>query len=185
MTTSRSSAPLLELAHPGFPERLAVLEHGDALTLVEVVLEPGGGTPLHVHHSYVEHFEVLEGHLDVQLGSRVLRLGPGERTSAPARIPHRFTNATDEPTRFHVRIAPGQPGFIDMQRVLFGLRADGLVDADGNPRDPRHIAVALGWADTAPPTAGAATMMRIFRLAACLTGVKRDLARRYLPADAD
>lgn len=178
MTTIDSTHPL-KFEHEGFPESLTILEHSAAQTLVEVDLGPGGGTPMHLHHGYAEWFEVLDGTLDIELADRVVSLGPGDRFTAAAEVAHRFVNSSAEPTRFRVALRDGQPGFIEMQMLLFGLRADGRVEADGMPRDPRHMAIALGWSDTSPPTRGGALAFVILRAAARLTGEERRLRRRY------
>lgn len=170
---------------PGFPERLELLAHSDAGTLVQVELEPGGGTPLHVHHGYAEHFEVLEGRVGIEHGGTLVQLGPGERITAPAEAPHRFVNSSDAPARFLVELRGGQRGFIDMQLVFFGLRADGLVRPDGSPKDPRHVAIVFGWARTSPPSRGGRAAMAVLRALGRLTGEERKLRARYVaPAEA-
>ena len=98
-------------------------------------------------------------------------------------VPHRFVNESSAPVRFRVTLEPGRRGFIEMQLVFFGLRADGRIDADGNPRDPRAVATAFGWAGIAPPTAGAAFAMRVFRMVARLTGEERRLRARIARLD--
>lgn len=175
----------MEFGLEGFPERLTILEHGPARTLVEVELGPGGRVPLHVHLDYEERFEVLEGRLDIRLADGTVALGVGDRHTAPAKLPHCFENNSPDPVRFRVEVVAGQRGFIEMQLLFFGLRADGRVDENGGPRDPRHVAVAFGWSRTAPAAAGPALMMRALRLIARLTGEERRLRARYVaPAEA-
>lgn len=170
--------------HEGFPEHLTILDHSEERTLVEVILGPGGGTPMHVHHSYAEWFEVLEGRLDIPLADRTVTLEAGEQFTAGAKVPHCFVNTSSEPVRFQVELRAGQRGFLEMQLLLFGLRADGLMREDGMPKDPRTIAVGFGWADTAPAERGPALMMRVLRVAARLTGVERRLREHYVvPAE--
>lgn len=175
-----TAAHHMEFGLDGFPERLTILEHGPARTLVEVDLGPGGRVPLHVHLDYEERFEVLEGRLDIRTADGTVTLGTGDRHAAPAKLPHCFENNSPEPVRFRVELAPGQRGFLDMQLLFFGLRADGRVDAHGAPRDPRHVAVAFGWSRTAPAGAVPALMMRALRLAARLSGEERRLRERYV-----
>lgn len=177
-------SPTMRFEHAGFPERLTILEHSAAETLVEVELEPGGGTPVHVHHGYSESFEVLEGELEIRLRDERVTLVPGERLTAAAEVPHNFTNASDAPVRFRVALRDGQRGFLEMQLLFFGLRADGRTDEHGLPRDPRQLAVAFGWSATAPAERRAAALMRVLRVVARLTGEERKLRRRYVtPAE--
>lgn len=169
----------------GFPERLTILEHTPAQTLVEVELDEGGRTPMHVHRGYAEWFEVLEGTLEIHLAERTLTLTPGMEFTAPAGVAHCFVNASGAPTRFRVALRDGQRGFLEMQLLLFGLRADGRVDDHGIPRDPRHMAVALAWSHTAPASPKAAWAMRALRTLARLSGEERRLRQRYVaPAEA-
>jgi len=51
--------------------------------------------PLHVHHRGDEGFVVLEGELDVTLGSDVERLGAGEFVIVRAGTPHTFATVGD------------------------------------------------------------------------------------------
>jgi quercetin dioxygenase-like cupin family protein len=176
--------PTMRFEQRGFPERIAVLEHTPAQTLVEVDLDEGGGTPMHVHQGYAEWFEVLDGTLEIELADRTVTLGPGMRFTASAGVAHRFVNSSSAPVRFRVALREGQRGFLEMQLLLFGLRADGLATEDGSPRDPRHLAVALAWSDTAPPSVGGTFVMRALRLLARVTGEERRLHERYVvPAE--
>ncbi|HTT94274.1 MAG TPA: cupin domain-containing protein [Solirubrobacterales bacterium] len=184
MTTTKPD-PTIRFEHDDFPERLTILEHTPAQTLVEVDLGPGGRTPMHVHRDYAEWFEVLSGTLDIELADRTVTLAEGMRFTAPAGVPHCFVNSSSERVRFRVALRDGQPGFLEMQLLLFGLRADGRTDAEGMPSDPRHMAVALAWSDTAPAGAGAALLLRALRSLARLTGEERRLRERYVtPAES-
>lgn len=64
------SPPLFERALPDLP--------GREMTLVEVVLPPGGASPAHRHNAHVLVY-VLEGEVEMQLaGKPAQRLGPGQ-----------------------------------------------------------------------------------------------------------
>ena len=170
----------MRFEHDGFPERLTVIEHSAAQTLVEVDLGPGGRTPMHVHRDYAEWFEVLDGTLDILLADRTVTLVTGSTFTAAAGVPHCFVNSSTEPVRFRVALRDGQRGFLEMQLLLFGLRADGRVKADGVPRDPRHMAVALAWSNTTAPSGGGALALRVLRSLARVTGEERRLRERYV-----
>ncbi|MBS1676489.1 MAG: cupin domain-containing protein [Actinobacteria bacterium] len=178
--TTTNSHQIMRFEQEGFPERLAIIEHTAAQTLVEVDLGPGGRTPMHVHRDYAEWFEVLDGALDIHLAARTVTLLAGNTFTAAAGVPHCFVNSSSAPVRFRVALRDGQRGFLEMQLVLFGLRADGRVKADGVPRDPRHMAVALGLSNTAPASAVAALLMRALRAVARATGEERRLRERYI-----
>src|SRR3712207_6255625 len=77
-------------------------ETGGEYSLIEVEAAPGGGNAPHYHKTYAEHFEVLEGTLEVQVGEDTCTLRPGQKTVAPINKLHRFRNLTDERARFLV-----------------------------------------------------------------------------------
>jgi mannose-6-phosphate isomerase-like protein (cupin superfamily) len=58
-------------------------ETGGEYTLIEVEVAPGGGNTPHYHKTYAEHFEVLEGVLEVTVGGETRALHPGEKAVAP------------------------------------------------------------------------------------------------------
>lgn len=60
-----------------------------------------GGTPVHVHPSAAETYEVLEGEFDVYVDGAWRTLGVGETVTVPAGVPHTFRNASDEVTRVY------------------------------------------------------------------------------------
>lgn len=75
-------------------------------TLVEVELADGGGVGLHYHKTYSEHFECLEGEVQVQLGKTMNTLSPGQSATALPRVNHLFRNRSGKPCRFRVEIRP-------------------------------------------------------------------------------
>jgi mannose-6-phosphate isomerase-like protein (cupin superfamily) len=79
---------------------------------------PGGfpGPPLHVHPGFDEVFVVVQGSLSVRVGDEVLEVGPGETAYVAGSTPHTFANASDDPVRFMVVIAPG--GFEEYFRAM-------------------------------------------------------------------
>jgi quercetin dioxygenase-like cupin family protein len=148
---------------------------------LEIDLAPGGGNGLHVHRSFTERFEVVEGEIGVQLGRDRHRLGPGQDLQVPAGVPHRFFNATDTRARFRVELTPGHDGFEDTLRIAYGLAADGLTDARGMPRHPTHLALLMEMGDTtvAGPAALLVPLFRRIARRARARGVEAELVRRY------
>ena len=118
-------------------------ETGGELTLIAIEVAPGGGTPPHYHKTYDEHFEVLEGTLEVLLGKEKHTLRPGQRAVAPKNTWHCFENPTGTPATFLVEMRPGQPGFEKAVKAGYGLAADG--------RNPLYhayqLAVLLEWSE--------------------------------------
>ena len=67
---------------------------------------PGDQAPLHVHRSGDEGFVVLQGRLDVVLGTRRQRLESGEFIVVPAGTPHTFATVGNEPVSLVVSMTP-------------------------------------------------------------------------------
>jgi quercetin dioxygenase-like cupin family protein len=145
-------------------------ETGGTRTLIEIDLAPGGGNAPHYHLSYDEHFEVLEGSLEVQLGAYSRVLHPGERAVAHRTVLHRFRNPTDEPAKFLVELRPGHQGFEKALKVAYGLAGDGKFAANGAPKNPYHLALVFEW--------GEGRLPGIFTLAKPLLGLLAKRARR-------
>ena len=171
--------------HPGQKDYATFLETseetGGERTLIEIELAPGGGNTPHYHKTYDEHFEVLEGALEVQLGkaSRILR--PGAKAVAYKTVLHRFRNPSGEPARFLVELRPGHAGFEKALKVSYGLAADGLAAANGAPKNPYHLALAFEWGEGRLP--GVFTVIEpLFRLLAKRArrkGIDKELEARY------
>jgi quercetin dioxygenase-like cupin family protein len=76
--------------------RLTLLLEGkdtaNAYTVIESVVPPGEGTPLHVHHREDEGFLALAGEITLFLGDKSILLQQGDYAFAPREIPHSFKN---------------------------------------------------------------------------------------------
>ena len=55
------------------------------------VLEKGAGAPLHFHEEVDEVIVVVEGSLDVRIGTERVMVTANQTISVPARTPHAFT----------------------------------------------------------------------------------------------
>jgi mannose-6-phosphate isomerase-like protein (cupin superfamily) len=73
---------------------------GGDFALFEVPAAPNVGPGLHMHHVENECFYVLEGELDIQVGTEIVRLGPGGSVYAPRLIPHTWQPAGGKDVRF-------------------------------------------------------------------------------------
>ena len=75
--------------------------NGQYLKIKEEMPPGSGGTPMHIHLSYTESLEVVEGAMDVNIGGgkehhRVLHVG--EQAHVPLNTWHRWWNSGDIPT---------------------------------------------------------------------------------------
>jgi mannose-6-phosphate isomerase-like protein (cupin superfamily) len=95
------------------------------------------GPPLHVHPHQEERFEVLSGVLDVCIDGEWRELGPGERITVPAGVPHTIRNLHGEEMRALNAHAPAL-GFPHYMAGLHELVRSGKVRALP-PKDPRSV----------------------------------------------
>jgi quercetin dioxygenase-like cupin family protein len=151
-------------------------------TVIEVELAAGGGNAPHIHATYDEYFEVLEGTLTVRLGRRELEVRAGEAAIAPRGSVHCFSNATDSTVRFRVELGPGHRGFEEALQVGYGLATDGRTLADGTPKNPLVLALLFEWAELIPvgPERMIVPIMRPLARLARRRGIDAELRARYV-----
>lgn len=150
-------------------------------TLIEIEVGPRGGNTPHYHKTYDEHFEVLEGELEVLVGEETRVLRSGEKAVAHKNVLHRFRNPTDEPSTFLVEFRPGVPGFERALMVGYGLARDGRTLSDGTPKNPYHMALLLEWSEVRVPGFFTVVepLMRLLAKRARRKGIDRELEARY------
>ncbi|MDQ4071907.1 MAG: cupin domain-containing protein [Actinomycetota bacterium] len=99
------------------------------------------GPPMHFHLAYTESFEMVEGRLDLCVGRRNhVVLTRGQSALAPLEVPHRFWNATDEPTVFEAEIRPAG-NFEKSIRAADGMARDGKTNDKGVPKNLFELAL--------------------------------------------
>ena len=108
----------------------------DAYTLFEQTCG-GAPPPLHVHDAEEEAFYVLDGMLDLHLGDRITKAGPGAFCLVPRGTAHTFNSIGETPARILVIISP--PGF----ERFFQECEDHFPRTAGMP-DPDQIGPVLG-----------------------------------------
>jgi len=87
--------------------KLTASQSNGELTVIEDVIPPNSGPPLHVHERENETYYVLEGHFEFVCGSDRVEGGPGTFVFAPRRHPHRYKNIGDAPGRLIFCFTPG------------------------------------------------------------------------------
>jgi quercetin dioxygenase-like cupin family protein len=132
MQQKRTQAPIL--VPPGTGEKLNIAgspifhkikskDTNGVFSVVEIVTPPGKGVALHVHEREDELVYLLEGEIEVTLGSQKMKAVPGVMALLPRGIPHGFTNIGNKPSRLLDTILPGQ--FDNYFVELAGLFAAG------------------------------------------------------------
>lgn len=79
---------------------------GGAWALFELISQPGGGTPWHVHSREAEAFFVLEGEATIRVDEDVIIGRPGDLLIGPCGVPHQFRNLGTRPLRMLVLAWP-------------------------------------------------------------------------------
>jgi len=82
-----------------------------AYCLIDMLVPPGGGPPLH-RHDFEETFILLEGELDATFRGQKSVVRAGETVHVPANAPHQFHNSSAQPVRMLCICSPaGQEEF--------------------------------------------------------------------------
>jgi quercetin dioxygenase-like cupin family protein len=87
--------------------RTSAADTNGAFSVVEIISQPGDGTPIHVHRNEDEHFIVLEGTVRFLYGDKTFDAPAGTSVSAIRNIPHAWCNPFDTPFRMVVVASPG------------------------------------------------------------------------------
>lgn len=83
-------------------------EESARASMIVGALAPGlTGPPPHLHRGFDELYLVLEGELELRIGDRLARLGPGDSAHVPAGTVHTFRSIGAEAARFMNVYAPG------------------------------------------------------------------------------
>lgn len=117
------------------------------VSLLEVLIGPKGGNPLHYHTRFSETFKVIAGELSIQVGKEKRILKPGETATAPANVHHRFYNTSGKPVHFTCELRPANEGFENVLRIGFGLARDGQAATNGMPGSLVHIGILMNMGE--------------------------------------
>jgi mannose-6-phosphate isomerase-like protein (cupin superfamily) len=117
--------------------RVPAADTNGAYSLVEIVSDPGDGTPLHFHQNEDEYLFVLEGTARVAVGDKIFDAQAGTMVRLPRNIPHAWGNRSDLRLRIAGICYPG--GVEEALRIVAG---GGLIDIPALAE--RFGVVALG-----------------------------------------
>ena len=93
------------------PLCLTVKESGErtrgSLAVVELAAKSAfHSPPPHLHREHEEGFYVLDGELELMVGTDTIRAKPGTFVMVPIGVPHTFGNATRDPVRVLCTLSP-------------------------------------------------------------------------------
>jgi mannose-6-phosphate isomerase-like protein (cupin superfamily) len=87
--------------------RISAKDTQGLYSLVEIVSDPGDGTPMHVHEREDEHIAVLDGTARIAYGDKLFDSQAGEVVTLRKGIPHAWGNRSSAPLRIVVLASPG------------------------------------------------------------------------------
>ena len=87
--------------------RVPAADTNGVYSFVEIVSDPGDGTPLHVHENEDEYLFVLKGTVRLSLGDRIFDAEAGTMVTLPRNIPHAWGNRTNAELRMAFIVYPG------------------------------------------------------------------------------
>lgn len=87
--------------------KLSAAESNGDVTIIEDIIPPDSGPPLHVHEAEDEGYYVLDGEFEFVCGENRVNGGTGTFVFAPRGLPHRYKNIGTEPGRMLFTFTPG------------------------------------------------------------------------------
>lgn len=81
-------------------------ETGEAFSMLEVSVVPGGGPPPHIHHNEDESFYLLEGAVSLHAGEKTLHVSAGDFANVPRGTVHWFKNTGKGNAKMLVTFTP-------------------------------------------------------------------------------
>lgn len=122
-------------------------ETGGALLEMQATYQPGGTfPPLHYHPRQDEHFEVLEGEIEVQIAGAQATFRAGQSFDIPRGTPHTFRNSGAEQASLIWQVRPALKTQ-QFYETLWGLAADGKTNQDGVPDLLQAAVLMQAYAD--------------------------------------
>lgn len=190
---NQSAAPR-RIENPVTGDRIEFLAsplHGDPGPLIfRCALAPKSkGSPLHLHRTIAETFEVERGLLEMEVDAADTSrtLFAGEKVTFSPGQAHGFRNPIAEPVVFVSTATPGVH-FEKFLRAMYGLAADGRTNGDGMPTDPRALALTLHYADLVLPAVSRrvqGVLVGALTGLARMTMLERDFDRYWPDAASD
>ena len=121
-----ADARAVAVAGGAYTVLLTGTQTGGRYSLIDMLVPPGGGPPLH-RHDFEEMFAVLDGEIELTFRGETHRAASGSVVNIPANAPHKFRNTSDRPAHLLCLCAP--PG----QEDFFLAVGDPLASRDSPP----------------------------------------------------
>jgi len=104
--------------------------------MMEAIVAPGSGPPMHVHTREEEGFYLLEGEITFYTETETIRAMAGDSANMPPGVKHRFRNDSNRMARMLIVVTPS--GLEEMFAEAGKVLADG--DTAAPPITPEEIA---------------------------------------------
>ena len=101
---------------------------GGRYAILEAIVPPGGGPPLHVHSREEEGFYILEGEMTFRVEDRTVRATAGTFVNMPIGVRHAFRNESDKTVRMLIEVIPA-----GLEKMF---EETGVPLAEGEPAPP-------------------------------------------------
>ena len=125
--------------------------HG-AYAVVELTISPGGGQPLHIHHTMEETFYLLDGEVEFVTDAATTTAAAGSLVRIPRGALRSFRNVGADLARFLVFFLPG--GFEGFLEEMGQPVTDASPQRAGQPDVEKLVATAATYGCEIPPPAG-------------------------------
>ena len=106
---------------------------------VEVWVQPKGGVVPHVHPTFEERFDVLEGEVTFWVNRKRLPTRAGETAVVPAGARHTYRNTSGEPARMRASARPPEPELQEFLEDAAALGRAGLYTRFAVPTSLRGL----------------------------------------------
>ena len=87
--------------------RVSATDTQGLYSLVEILSDPGDGTPMHIHEREDEHIAVLDGTARIAFGDKVFDSHVGDVVTLRKGIPHAWGNRSSAALRIAILAFPG------------------------------------------------------------------------------
>lgn len=111
------------------------------VSILEMTIYPNTGNPNHFHTLFDETFEIVYGELVVTHNKRTTVLKKGEIYKIEKGDSHSFKNCTIQECKIKITLEPGNRNFEKAMKIYYGLKSDGLIYKNGNPKRIKDLAV--------------------------------------------
>jgi quercetin dioxygenase-like cupin family protein len=110
---------------------------------VEVWVDPGGGVLPHIHPTFEERFDVLEGEVTFRVGREKVVASAGETAVVPPGTRHTYRNASDAPAHMVCHADPPVEALQGFLEDAAALSRAGKFFAPGIPKPSGVVPAAV------------------------------------------